>query len=261
MEREKNLELSIIVYSCWKNRDMWYIFSSLFHKYWEVCNYKVILVTDEYYDEGKFHVFDEVVILDDTWAKMIKAAMKKAETKYVMLWMDDYLLCDYISNSDVEEQIERIKKYNAANLRLVESPACKGHYKNNKNIGYYRLGDAYSLATQVGIWDADFLYKIPDQWSAWDFERIGSMERKLTNQPILVSFDYVFPYEEGVHRGKWMLAGEKLCKRNGIKIDVGVRPVMTDFDMAKMYFQGAILGWCPNLVLKVQNFVNRFHQG
>lgn len=251
-------ELSIIIYSCWKNRDMWEIFSILFRKYWKDCPYQVILVTDKYYRTDKEYVFTKIVEKDDTWALMIKEAIKQADTPYVSLWMDDYLLCDYISNNDMERQIERAIKYNAANLRLVESPVCEGIWHNDSNIGFYNRGQAYSLSTQVGIWDAEFLKKvIKDEWSAWEFERIASLSTDNNEQPILVSLDYVFPYEEGVRKGKWMVEGEKLCKRNGIKLDTSVRSVMTNKDMAKIYFQGAIIDWNPKLVLKIQNFLNR----
>ena len=69
--------------------------------------------------------------------------------------------------------------------------------------GYYKRGKAYSLSTQIGIWDRSFLEKIVrDDWSAWDYERIGSLSKEYNEQPILVSLDYEFPYEEGVRRGK-----------------------------------------------------------
>ncbi len=38
--------------------------------------------------------FDEVVVLDGTWKEMLLVGMDMVNTKYVMLWMDDYLLCD-----------------------------------------------------------------------------------------------------------------------------------------------------------------------
>ena len=97
----KSSELSIIIYSCWRNRDMWDVFSKLFRKYWSDCPYKVVLATDKYKKTDKEYVFDQIVAYDDTWAKMIKNAINKAETPYVMLWMDDYLLCDYIKNDDI----------------------------------------------------------------------------------------------------------------------------------------------------------------
>ena len=74
-------------------------------------------------------------------------------------------------------------------------------------------------------------------------------------QPLLVALDYEFPYEEGVRKGKWMQQGQKLCRRNGITIDTKVRPVMTNMEMAKIYFQGAVIDWNADLVVKVQNLL------
>ena len=252
--------LTIIVYSCWKNRDMWEIFSKLFRKYWEECPYQVLLVTDVFHETDKQYAFTKVIQIDDTWARMIKRAIQEAKTPYVSLWMDDYLLCDYVQNADIEKQLERAIKYNAANMRLTESPACHGHWERHKNIGYYKRGKAYSLATQIGIWDSSFLSRaIRDEWSAWDFERVASLQRRgggaEDKQPLLVALDYEFPYEEGVRKAKWMQQGAKLCKRNGIKLDTKVRPVMTNMEMAKIYFQGAILDWGGTFILKVQNLL------
>lgn len=255
-----NDRLSIIIYSCWKNRDMWEIFSQLFRKYWNDCPYQVILVTDMYREMDRQYVFTQIVQSDDTWAKMIKEAIKQARTPYVSLWMDDYLLCDYVQNEDIEKQLKRAIKYNAANMRLTESPICHGHWRKHENIGYYKRGTAYSLATQIGIWDSSFLNRtIEDEWSAWDFERIASLKKDRDSlkgkQPILVALDYEFPYEEGVRKGKWMQQGAKLCKRNGIKIDAKVRPIMTNMEMAKIYFQGAVLDWNATFVVKMQNLL------
>ncbi len=252
--------LSIIIYSCWKNRDMWEIFSQLFQKYWKNCPYQVLLVTDEYHETDKQSVFTKIIQNDDTWARMIKKAIEAAQTPYVSLWMDDYLLCDYVQNNDIEKQLEQAIKYHAANLRLTESPTCHGHWQRHKNIGYYKRGRAYSFATQIGIWDSSFLENtLQDEWSAWDFERIASLKkagsRAEDKQPLLVALDYEFPYEEGVRKGKWMQQGQKLCRRNGITIDTKVRPVMTNMEMAKIYFQGAVIDWNADLVVKVQNLL------
>jgi len=259
-------KLSIIVYSCWKNRDMWEIFSKLFRKFWHDCQLQIILVTDTFQETGRPYIFTKIVQIDDTWAKMIKAAIKEAQTPYVSLWMDDYLLCDYVQNKDIDNQLRRAMKYNAANLRLIESPPCQGHWQRHKNIGCYRRGRAYSFATQIGIWNSNFLVKtISDEWSAWDFERIASL-RKSTDcpedrQPILVALDYEFPYEEGVRKGKWMQQGAKLCRRNGIKLDTKVRPIMTNLEMAKIYFQGAVIDWNGTLVLQIQNLMGKIKDG
>lgn len=258
-----NDKLSIIVYSCWKNRDMWKVFSTLFKKYWKSCPYQVILLTDIYHETDIEYVFTKIVQVDDTWARMIKKAISEAKTPYVSLWMDDYLLCDYVEDDKIEIQLERAIKYNALNVRLIESPVSQGYWRGHKNIGYYRIGTAYALSTQIGIWDSSLLSQIiKNEWSAWDFERIASTEVqgggiKQKMHPILVALDYEFPYEEGVRKGRWMQQGAKLCKRNGIKIDTNIRPVMSNLEMAKIYFLGAILDWNATLVVKIQNFLRK----
>lgn len=254
----KSKELSIIIYSCWKNRDMWEIFSILFEKYWSNCEYNVVLVTDRYLQDDKKYIFNKIVEIDDTWGRMIKKALQVADTPYVMLWMDDYLLCDYVLNDDIRKQVNRAKQYHSANLRLTESPKCDGIYNKQQNIGYYKRGKAYSLSTQIGIWDRSFLENIiRDDWSAWDYERIGSLSREYSEQPILVSLDYEFPYEEGVRQGKWMAQGAKLCRRNGIKIDTNVRTIMSNKDMAIIYLKGAILDINPTFVVKMQELISK----
>lgn len=249
-----NKDMSIIIYSCWKNRDMWEVFSILFNKYWKDCPFKIVLVTDKYTEQNKKYIFDDIVVLDDTWGRMIKLAIEKVVTPYVMLWMDDYLICDYVSDNEILKQLARMKESHAANFRLTESPRCQGIYKGRQNVGYYEPGRAYSVSTQVGIWNVKILKdSIKDNWSAWDFERIGSLNRIFEDNPILVSLDYEFPYEEGVRHGKWMEQGVKLCKRNGIVLDKKKRPIMSNWEMAKIYFKGAILDINPTFIVKIQN--------
>ncbi len=83
----------------------------------------------------------------------------------------------------------------------------------------------------------------------------------MDRQQILVALDYEFPYEEGVRKGKWMQQGAKLCRRNGIKLDTKVRPIMTNLEMAKIYFQGAVIDWNGTLVLQIQNLMGKIKDG
>lgn len=252
----KSKELSIIIYSCKKNADMWTIFSKLFKKYWGDCQYELVLLTDAYpKDTTEEYAFTQIVECDSSWSDMIKMAIEKVQTPYVMLFMDDYLLCDYVNNDDIEDKLNIVKKYHVANLRMVESPMIiSDKFELNNKLGYYKPGTAYSISTQVGIWDVEFLKRnIKDGWSAWDFERTGSIDLVDEKQPLLSTLDYVFPYEEGVRRGKWMDNGVRLCKRNNIELDFVKRPAMTNWELAKIYFKGAIIEANPTLVVKIQN--------
>ena len=256
---EKSKDLSILLYSCRKNADMWKVFLTLFKKYWPDCKYQLILLTDKCADDGEESGFDAVVECDSNWHDMIMAGIKRADTEYVMLWMDDYLLCDYVKNADIEYYIAKAKKYQAANIRLAESPTIPANtFARDKELNFYQPGTAYSFSTQVGIWSTDFLKKyVKKDWSAWDFERKGSIEVKDTKHPLLAAKNYTFPYEEGVRRGKWMDNGIRVCKRNNIELDFKKRKPMSNFELAWIYFKGGILGLNPTLVVKIQNLLQR----
>jgi hypothetical protein len=257
----KSKDLAILVYSCWKNRDMWRIFLTLFKKYWSDCCYQLILLTD-IYDKDFLEEsckFDQVVVLDSNWHDMLMEGIKKADTDYVMLMMDDYLICDYVNSDDLEYYISKAKRYHAANIRLTESRTIPSKtYVKDEELNYYEPGTAYSFSTQPGIWDADFLKKyVKNEWSAWDFERRGSIEVKVAGCPLLASKNYTFPYEEGVRRGKWMDNGISICKRNNIQIDFSKRPAMNNFELAWIYFKGGLLELNPTLIVKLQNLLQR----
>ncbi len=62
----KSKEMTILIYSYWKNRDMWVIFSKMFYKYWRNCLYEIVLVTDQD-NGGTENIFDRVIVVNGTW--------------------------------------------------------------------------------------------------------------------------------------------------------------------------------------------------
>lgn len=257
----KSDKLSIIVYSCLRNSDMWIIFSSLFKKYWGDCDYKLILLTDRYKQaDGCEYVFDDVICVDSDWSTMIKTAISHAATPYVMLFMDDYLLSDNVRNIDIERVLSTAIKEHSANIRLSDSSMIKPKfYEDNPDCAVYPAGSAYSFSTQVGIWDSSFLMKeIKDGWSAWDFERIGSMECIQNEQPLLLYKKYSFPYVEGVRNGKWLPEGISICKQNGLSIDYSKKKKLSIYEMIIIYVKALLIRVNPDLVQKIQNYLLNF---
>lgn len=254
----KSNELSIIIYSCIRNKDMWSVFSTLFRKYWDECDYKIYLLTDKFDEEQKY-IFDEVICIDSDWADMILTALRKINMPYVMLFMDDYLLNEPVKNEDIENALRIVKKESAANLRMCYTSLIKADpYDADVRCEQYMPGKAYSLSTHVGIWDTAFLNKvIKPGWSAWDFERIGSFEMKNFEQPILRLRDYNFPYIEGVRKGKWLPEGVRICTHNNIELDYKVRPKMSCKENLIVLLKGLIIKANPDLILYIQNKIGR----
>ncbi len=250
----KNKDASILVYSCLKNKDMWHFFSVLFSKYYSECQYPVVLVTD-HYESSDEYVFDDVVECDAEWGTMIKTAILKCGSPYVFLFMDDYLIDNYVDASELTKVLSDIKTLHADNIRLFSS-----QISGTKEI--VRVGDykkitprtAYCLSTHVGVWKSQFLLDlIDDNTSPWYFEHNYSMITFANPPLILESLEYHFPYVEAVRKGKWMRAGVDICKRNGIKIDFTIRKKLSMFDNTIIWAKGVLLRIAPNFVQNVQN--------
>ncbi|MBQ3671873.1 MAG: hypothetical protein II921_10445 [Treponema sp.] len=255
----KSSELSILVYSCWKNRDMWDTFLPLFKKYWPDCAFQLVLLTDKLECDESRYAFDKIIALDGSWHEMITNALSECKTQFVMLFMDDYLFWGKMENEPIESFVSAMKTYDAANIRFTKSAFTKlVDFAPDARFKQVVPGSAYSLSTQIGIWNAEILRSYMNkEWSAWDFERIGSLEIKDFSHPILETVDFRIPYSEGVRKGKWLPDGIKVCEANGVKIDFARRPKMGFVDYFIVNAKTRILKLNPNLVQKMQNLLQK----
>ena len=251
-------ELAIIVYSCWKNADMWPIFGRLFQKYWQNCKYELILVTDRKLNDSYDILFDKIISIDGSWYEMIQMAIREADSEYVMLMMDDYLLCDYVDEGIIDRSIKDAERYKVANIRFEKSDLLldKKEYPVDSKYEVYTPGKAYSLTTQVGIWNAECLMEyMKPEWSAWDFERIGSLTVRDTKHVLLGTKEYAFPYVEGVRKGKWMKQGIEVCKRNDIVLDFNKRNKLSITGNNLISLKTRIYNINPTLMLRLYNTI------
>lgn len=250
----KDSQIAIIIYSCEKNNSMWDIVKYFFDKYWAECPYNIVLLTD--YDrnrKGKELGFDYVVECDADWSTMMKTALNQLRVSYFITWMDDFLLCDYVDTAEVEKLFSCMKNRHALNIRLVETSYCKIR-RIEKDVREIEPGTAYSFSTHAGIWETKgFINQVKKKQSAWDFERKGSIGNKNIKQPILASNDYFLPYIECVRKGKWFPEGVALLKRNNLDYKKTNKPLMSNWDLTKVYLKGAILDLNSDYVLKIQN--------
>ncbi len=254
----KNEELSILVYSCYKNRDMWRYFSYFFRKYYPDCEFKIVLVTDFFEREDEY-VFDKVVIVDESWSNMIKKAIYECGSPYIMLFMDDYFLNASVSNSDIEQILTDMKTYGAVNIRMTKVPFSRYMtFGENMDYKHVKPGTAYSLCTQPGIWSSQFFVEsVDDGISAWYFERNCSMEYCADSLLILECTKYRLPYIEAVRKGRWMNEGIRLLKKHDLVLDYSNRKKMSIIDNVIKNAKGIILLIAPDFIQNIQNMFNQ----
>lgn len=255
-------ELAIIVYSCERNSKMWNVVMYFFKKYWYDCPCTIVLLTDtDREGQGLKAGFDRVVEKDSTWAEMMEAALDQTGATHFMTWMDDFLLCDKVDNQKFEECFRKAKELKAAFYKL-----CPANYTQlipyDQSTARIRKGSAYSVSTHAGIWETEsFRAFLRKEWSAWDFERIGSLESEKISREMYASLDYHIPYIEGIRKGKWFPEGVRLLKENGMSVKDTGKEEMAWKDRFIVQAKAVILSMNPNLVLRVQNRVNERKAG
>ncbi len=255
-------ELAIIVYSCERNSKMWNVVMYFFKKYWYDCPCPIVLLTDtDREGQGLKAGFDLVVEKDSTWAEMMEAALDQTGATHFMTWMDDFLLCDKVDNQKFEECFRKAKELKAAFYKL-----CPANYTQlipyDESTAKIKKGSAYSVSTHAGIWETEsFRAFLRKEWSAWDFERIGSLESEKISREMYASLDYRIPYIEGIRKGKWFPEGVRLLKENGIRVQDTGKEEMAWKDRFIVQAKAVILSMNPNLVLRVQNRVNERKAG
>lgn len=249
--------IAIIVYTSDRNNAMWDIVMFFLKKYWPDCPYLKVLLTDtDRGKKGKKLGFDRVIECDADWPTMMKTAIRSTNASFFITWMDDYCLYDYVDTQLFENAIQFAIHENALNVRLVPARFQK-NVETRKGYAKIELGHAYSLSTHIGIWSSQkFIEVVDDKWSAWEFERIGSITIDKSNKVYCVTSKEL-PYIEAVRNGKFFPEGVDLISKNGFTVEDTGKPVMSKMDLAIINLKASILDINPDFIQKIQNFCFR----
>ena len=251
-------DCTVLVCSCDKYADLLPPFIALWRKFWPDCPFETALVT-----ESDPHVegFGRVIACGPggTWCSRLVAALRQINTPYVLMLCDDYYLSKPVDTALMLKRLSQIREFDAFNLRMIPNPPPKSG--NSEPFGHgtdllrYKPLTAYSIATQSGIWDRDFLRMLADgRASIWEFERYGSFDDRTADKTLLVTPTKEFPFVDAVHKGHWEKFGLAVCRENGIDLS-GVKRTLPPFK--SRLIEGAkgivfrIVPW--NWLVRIQN--------
>ena len=250
-------DLTVLVTSCDAYRDVERPFLELFRRHWPDCPYELVLVseTGREADAGR-PSFDRVVATGPgmNWCQMLAAALEQISTPYVLMLMNDYLLCALVDSSKFSLRLAQAKSFDAANLRLNPNPPGRSVWRDTDLLEMPKC-EAYCVTCQTGMWNREYLLGLARKnKSAWEFERHGSFMVGGETRPLLVTRTKEFPFVDAVHKGHWERAGVELCERNGVAIDFtarGLPPLSAKIREGFKSLVFAIFPW--TLIVRVQN--------
>ncbi|MBN1679715.1 MAG: hypothetical protein JW966_05450 [Anaerolineae bacterium] len=221
-------QLAVFVMSCDAYADLWSPFFSLFFKYWPACPYPVYLLANhlDYSDER----VTTIKVGDDiNWAHTFSRGLQAVPEPYVLLLLEDYLFEAPVDSARIEALFDYMREKNAAYLRLRPSPPPDMACPDNDDVGEISKGAAYRLTTQAGLWDRQILLSLVKEGETpWQFEIEGSRRTDELDRPFLsirkgISWPIKYYWYTAVFRGAWCRDAVRMCKREGIDVDLSSR--------------------------------------
>lgn len=249
-------DMAVLVVSCDKYQDLWKPFFTLFFRYWQNCPYPVYLGSNRLtYTDSRVKM---ITVGDDKdWSSGFRKMLEQIPHHYVIVLLEDYLLYKPVDTDKIRELVSYMKRRGAGVLRLFPCPGPDMPSQDNPEVGEICKGADYRVSMQAAIWDRQILCSLlHDGESAWNFEMVGSIRSDELEVPFLsVNKDSVkqppIPYFcTAVVKGKWLRDAVNLCRKEGIEIDLSVRPCETHFDRLKGFVMHDVIGKFLSLLSK-----------
>jgi hypothetical protein len=228
-------KLSILIFSCDAYSDLWDNFFDCFEKFWRDNNYQCYLVNNfkKYQRSG-------VIVLNagsGDWSSRAKFALDTVPSKYVLAFLEDYYLCDYVANSQVSDVVDYVIGNNVNYYQLDKTDKedyfrWKIHDKKNylfeipKNRNYW-------VDTSVAIWEKSFFLQLlgDEDYSAWKFELDRNADAKhperYADKSCLFDCRSLITVRMMVTQGKYDPDSLKLMASKFKKLETGSRSIMS----------------------------------
>lgn len=216
---------AVVMVTCWKFRQVWDPFFTLFRRYWSDCPYGLTMVTDI----GAHPMADRTIAMgyDAGWASNILNALRNIDADRLLVFQEDFLLTAPVDTIAVRRLVEYSRTNDVGCLRLCPCPGPTGQWRDSF-LGVIGPHDSYRVSLQLAIWDRKVLMGlVRDGESAWDLERLGGERSRLCSQPFLSLWRQpddtpggpVRYFITAVTRGVWEKGALELLAREGIPMD------------------------------------------
>lgn len=217
-------KFAILVVSCDKYSDLWGPFFKVFNRFWSDCPFNVYLLSNKRGFDA--HKVNNLLIGEDvSWSDNLRKAALNIKEEYILLFLDDLLLCDFVKTDEVLKVFNWILQSDANYVRM--NPTQPPDKPYNDLVGIVSRGTIYRSSTVLSVWKKNILLELLKSGeSAWDFEIYGTIRSDKYDGFYSTWNDY-FPVINGVIKAKWQRDAVKRLESLGIKIDLEKRGIMT----------------------------------
>lgn len=250
MTKQLNKDLSILIASFDKAYDIWNITDFYFNKYWKDNPYKIYLGANgenkEKFCPEKWSYVNKGE--DLSWSKSMYDYLNSIDTKYVLVYLDDFALNERVSTNEINNIITFMNDDNSKMVRLSSRP--KPDMKINSKIGRISINDRvpYSTSLQAAIWDRNFLIDLLKyNFNPWEFEtKAGKTIEAFNNSDkFYATYDSILKYKHFVEKGKFLSFIKENAKDDNISLNANNRSFWDKSDM-NTTLMSIVYSYVPN---------------
>lgn len=176
-------DVTIVVSSCDKYSALWSPFFGSLFKYWPALNTnhkdsKILLVANkQQYQHPRITMVN--IPTETSWTNNILQALQEVDTKYVLLFLDDYWLNAPVDEQRLAELLHLVRTTDAAMLQISYNDL---RYQGGEphptidGVMYRNKYAHYKLSLQLAVWDKQALLDLlrPGE-NPWEFELAGTV--------------------------------------------------------------------------------------
>lgn len=234
---------SLLVLSCNKYRDLWGSCTALHRKYWPDCPYPRYLASDTLPPEYTGFKSLSAGQTKLPWSDFLVNILEQIEGDYLLLMLDDFFLTGRVDTAYVENLFAKLVLLEGGYLGLVPQKQWMIGVPGHLDIGEHQRGLPYRTSLQGAFWKKGTLEAllVPGE-SPWQFELYGGLRSDALKEPFFASYNHPIPYIDVLERGKWLPRGVRLCKKEGLPIDLSIRPEISLQDKFRR-IRSRVLGW------------------
>lgn len=221
-------KLAVLMTTCYRYRDAWIPFLTLFERYWPDCQYKKHIAADYPFDHLGWKT--SCVPPQTSWCKTTLSALKDIDAPNVLLLQEDFFFNRQVHTAKVEHALDVMLECQADMMRLYPcpGPTCDSQHEM---IGRFSSAVDYQISCQASIWRKPFLEYLLKQFETpFQFEMEGSKWAKKANLNLMGWKREIEPWPisyicTAIVKGRWTQGGIALCRDEGIDLDLTLRPI------------------------------------
>jgi len=227
---------AVLVVSCDAYSDLWEPFFSLYERFWQECPCDTYLLTNEAKPDLR-NVVPLPIGNDVSWSDNMLAALDLLPHDYVLLFLEDLMLHDYVHADKVKELMFWALKHDAHYIRFNPSTPPDTYY--NEQIGIVSPGTLYRASVVLSFFKKDVLRALLVKGeNAWQFETFATIRSDRYDKFYSTYHDH-FPVLNTVIKGVWEYTAYQTIRRLGIEPSLERRRVMSRKE--RILWQGKLL--------------------